>query len=33
MVNKSIHNHPLKDLIKEEHKMVATFVGAVRRKD
>jgi hypothetical protein len=33
MVRKSIHNHPLEDLIKEKHRMVATFIGAVRRKD
>ena len=34
MVNKIIHNHPLEDVIKDEHRMVATFVGAVgRRKD
>ena len=34
MVNKSIHNHPLEDLIKEKHRMVATLVGEVgRRKD
>jgi hypothetical protein len=28
MVNKSIHIHPLEDLMKEKHRMVATLIGA-----
>ena len=27
MVNKSIHNHPLEDLIKEKHRMGVTLIG------
>jgi hypothetical protein len=34
VIDKSIHNHPLEDLIKEKHRMVVTLVSAVgRRKD
>jgi len=33
MVNKSIYNHPLEDLIKEKHRMGATLIAVGRRKD
>jgi len=32
VIDKSIYNHPLKDLIKEKHRMVPTLIGAVGRK-
>jgi len=34
MINKSIHNHPLEDLMKEKHRMDVTLIGVgSTRKD
>jgi hypothetical protein len=33
VINKSFHNHPLEDLIKEKHRMGVTLIGVGRRKD
>jgi hypothetical protein len=27
VIDKSIHNHPLEDVITDEHRMVATLIG------